>query len=255
MWLLKRCLTILPETLMWALANEEPSLPCEACTFDIYTEQVNWPDITSCSCCSHSRLGCFFAEKWSDTLADCRNLFIAERSTLYISFWYPWLNWSRAYLCFRLGNRPWRICSQTCVMDDACWSCWRGCQDTSWYECTHTHMHKHGGMLYKQAQTHTYPHTERTNLMPESCQTLNSLSSEDSLETKIGCRWFDVWTVFFKGNSGPLGMVWPDRLLFYICSYRGSMNNGTTWKPTLPKCYPKRAFYLRRESQKLMKWY
>lgn len=42
----------------------------------------------------------------------------------------------------------------------------------------HTHMHKHRGELYKQAQTHTYPQTERTNPTPQSCQTFNSLSSE-----------------------------------------------------------------------------
>lgn len=153
-------------------------------------------------------------------------------------------------LCFRLGNRPWRICSQTCVMDDACWSCWRGCQDTRWYERAHTHTHTYaqtqGHAVLTGTNTHTSTNREdkpEARVMPDF-----ELSVIKSLETKIRCRWSDVWTVFFKQNSGPIGMVWPDSLLFYICSYRGSINNGTTWKP-------KRARYLRRESQRLKKWY
>lgn len=41
---------------------------------------------------------------------------------------------------FRQGSRLWRICSQTCVMDDVCCSCWRGWSDINWYEHLHPHL-------------------------------------------------------------------------------------------------------------------
>lgn len=43
-------------------------------------------------------------------------------------------------MCFRQGSCLWRICSQTCVMDDVCCSCWRGWLDINWYEHLHPHV-------------------------------------------------------------------------------------------------------------------
>lgn len=38
----------------------------------------------------------------------------------------------------RQGSHRWRICSQTCVMDDVCCSCWSSWLDISWYDHVHS---------------------------------------------------------------------------------------------------------------------
>lgn len=199
-------------------------------TFDIYTEQVNWPDVTSCSCCSHSRLGCSFAEKWSDTLADCRNLShiihfiliqpvkIDNRACVFV------LDWETA----RGGS----------VLRPVWWTTPAGAAGgavrtragMNAHTHTHTHVCTNTGACCINRHKHTHIHKQRGQTRRQSHARLLTLCHQEF------------------GDEDPVQMVRCLDSLFYICSYRGSINNGTTWKP-------KRARYLRRESQRLKKWY